>query len=429
MDETENPTAEASAPASPAAAPSGSDAAPKPTPNPSGAARRARWRGPLMLGGIAVVVLGAGYFWLSSGRYVSTDDAYVRAAKLMVSTDVSGLVSDVDVKEGEEVKAGEVLFRIDPRAFKIALADAEANLAQTTLTLKSMKQDYQRMLSDIAAQEAVVANDEATFERYQVLVKSSSISQASFDQARFALTGDKNKLASLKHVADEELDRLGGDPNFVIEKHPQYLKAKAAVDEAQRQLDHATVRAPFDGIATAVDSLQPGLFLVAQTASLTNQGAVGIVSTDNVWIDANLKETDLTHVKAGDKVSITVDAYPSRTWQGAVASVSPASGSEFSILPAQNASGNWVKVVQRIPVRIRVDRHAGDPPLRAGMSAVVDIDTRAKTQLDHLAALIWPGPEKANAKPLAAGGASAPLTETALGDRAAPSGATRQPAN
>ncbi len=349
--------------------------------------RRARWRKPLMLGGIAVVLLGAGYMWLSGGRYVSTDDAYVRAAKLMVSTDVSGLVADVDVKEGQQVRRGEVLFRIDPRAFKIALADAEANLAQTELTLKGMKQDYRRMLSDIAAQEAVVANEEATFDRYKVLVDNNSISKASFDVARFAFTAGKNKLASLKHVAAEELEHLGGNPDFDIQTHPQYLKAKAAVDEAQRQLDHATVRAPFDGIATAVDSLQPGLFLVAQTAALTNQGAVGLVSTENVWIDANLKETDLTHVKAGNKVSITVDAYPDERWEGTVESVSPASGAEFSILPAQNASGNWVKVVQRIPVRIRVDRQAGDPPLRAGMSAVVEIDTGTKTKLAQLASL------------------------------------------
>lgn len=349
--------------------------------------RRARWRKPLMLGGIAVVLLGAGYMWLSGGRYVSTDDAYVRAAKLMVSTDVSGLVADVDVKEGQQVRRGEVLFRIDPRAFKIALADAEANLAQTELTLKGMKQDYRRMLSDIAAQEAVVANEEATFDRYKVLVDNNSISKASFDVARFAFTAGKNKLASLKHVAAEELEHLGGSPDFDIQTHPQYLKAKAAVDEAQRQLDHTTVRAPFDGIATAVDSLQPGLFLVAQTAALTNQGAVGLVSTENVWIDANLKETDLTHVKAGNKVSITVDAYPDERWEGTVESVSPASGAEFSILPAQNASGNWVKVVQRIPVRIRVDRQAGDPPLRAGMSAVVEIDTGTKTKLAQLASL------------------------------------------
>lgn len=333
-------------------------------------------RVPLMAGGVLVVALGAGYAWFTGGRYVSTDDAYVRAAKLMVSTDVSGLVTDVDVREGQAVTKGEVLFRVDPRAFQIALDNAKANLDEIALGIRAMKADYQRMLSDIAAQENIVANDQATFDRYDVLVKANTaISKATFDQARFTLAADERKLDGLRHQAEVQLAKLGGDAEVVVEQHPQYLQAKAVVDEAQRQLDHTTVRAPFSGIATAVDTLQRGLYLVAQTAALTNQGAVGLVSTDDVWIDANIKETDLTHVKAGDPVNVTVDAYPGTVWRGVVDSISPASGSEFSILPAQNASGNWVKVVQRIPVRIKVDRKPDDPRLRAGMSVVVDIDT------------------------------------------------------
>lgn len=333
-------------------------------------------RVPLMAGGVLVVALGAGYAWFTGGRYVSTDDAYVRAAKLMVSTDVSGLVTDVDVREGQAVKRGEVLFRVDPRAFQIAVDNARANLDEIALGIRAMKADYQRMLSDIAAQENIVANDKATFDRYDVLVKANTaISKATFDQARFTLAADERKLDGLRHQAEVQLAKLGGNADVVVEQHPQYLQAKAVVDEAQRQLDHTTVRAPFSGIATAVDTLQPGLYLVAQTAALTNQGAVGLVSTDDVWIDANIKETDLTHVKAGDPVNVTVDAYPGAVWHGVVDSISPASGSEFSILPAQNASGNWVKVVQRIPVRIKVDRKPDDPRLRAGMSVVVDIDT------------------------------------------------------
>ncbi len=144
------------------------------------------------------------------------------------------------------------------------------------------------------------------------------------------------------------------------------------------------MRAPFNGIVTQVDALQPGTYLVSQTAALTNTGAVGLVSTDNVWIDAHIKETDLTYVKPGDPVGIFVDTYPSRVWVGTVESISPASGSEFSILPAQNASGNWVKVVQRISVRIRVDRKPDDPVLRAGMSVTVDIDTGHRRSLFEL---------------------------------------------
>jgi membrane fusion protein (multidrug efflux system) len=338
----------------------------------------------LMVGGILVVLVAALTFWLRGGRYVSADDAYVRAAKLMVSTDVSGLVTAVDVREGQTVKAGDVLFRIDPKQFQIALENAKAQLQQTALNIEAMKQDYKRMQEDILAQQAQVELDQANFDRYAVLVRSESVSKANYDQARFTLAADKKKLESLKQQAQVQLARLGGNPDIVVSEHPQYQQAKANVDEAQRQLDHTVVRAPFNGIVTQVDTLQPGTYLVSQTAALTNTGAVGLVATDNVWIDAHVKETDLTHVKPGDPVGIFVDTYPSRAWSGSVESISPASGAEFSILPAQNASGNWVKVVQRISVRIRVDRKPDDPILRAGMSVTVDIDTGHRRSLSEL---------------------------------------------
>jgi membrane fusion protein, multidrug efflux system len=302
----------------------------------------------------------------------------------MVATDVSGIVTSVDVHEGQAVRAGDVLFRVEPRQFQIALDNANANLAQTALTIDSMKQDYRRMLSDIAAQQAQVSLDQATFDRYAALVRSDSISKANYDQARFTLEADSSKLESLKQQAQVQLAKLGGNADIPVAEQPQYLQAKAQVDEAQRQLDHAVVRAPFDGVVTQVDTLQPGTYLVAQTAALTNTGAIGLVSTDRVWIDANMKETDLTYVKLGDHVDVSVDTYPGRVWSGTVESVSPASGSQFSILPAQNSSGNWVKVVQRIPVRIRVDRKPGDPALRAGMSVNVDIDTGHRRSLSDL---------------------------------------------
>jgi membrane fusion protein (multidrug efflux system) len=166
---------------------------------------------------------------------------------------------------------------------------------------------------------------------------------------------------------------LGGDPNFTVSKHPAYEQAKAQVDEAQRQVDHTVVRAPFNGIVTHVDQLQPGVYLVASTAALTNTGAVALVATDDIWIEANFKETVLTWVKPGDSVEISVDSYPDRSWTGKVKSIAPASGAEFSVLPAQNTSGNWVKVVQRIPVRIAVERKPSGPPLRSGMSAVLSL--------------------------------------------------------
>ena len=167
-------------------------------------------------------------------------------------------------------------------------------------------------------------------------------------------------------------------------QHPLYVQAKAQVDEAQRQLEHTVVRAPFDGVVTQVDALQPDTYLVSQTAALTNTGAVGLVSTEDVWVVANVKEIDLAYVKPGDQVRVLIASYPGQVWPGTVQSISPASGAQFSILPVQKASGNWGKVVQRIPVRIRIDRKSGNLPLRAGMSATVDIDTTHRRTLSNL---------------------------------------------
>ena len=362
-------------PTAPARAPDAGQAK-EHTVDKAGQNRRRKLRMLLMVGGILVVAVAGGITWLRSGRYVSTDDAYVHAAKLMVSTDVSGLVSSVEVHEGQTVKTGDILFRLDPRQFQIALDNAKANLAQTALTVEAMKQDYKRMLSDVAAQKAQVELDQAHYDRYATLMRTDTVSKANYDQARFTLEADKSKLESLQQQAQVQLARLDGNADIPAMQHPQYLQIKAQVDEAQRQLDHTVVRAPFDGVVTQVDSLQPGTYLVSQTAALTNTGAVGLVATDDVWVDANIKETDLTNVKPGDHVAVTVDTYPGRAWSGTVQSIAPASGSEFSILPAQNASGNWVKVVQRIPVRIRIDRTSGGLALRSGMSVTVDIDTR-----------------------------------------------------
>jgi membrane fusion protein (multidrug efflux system) len=332
----------------------------------------------LMLGGIAVVVVGSGYYWLTGGRIVSIDNAYVRAGKLSVATDVSGIVQDVAVKEGAAVRTGDVLFRLDPRQFQIALQGAKASLAQVGLSMEAAKRDYQRMLRDIDAKQALVQSDQASFDRFANLVKGGGVTRAEYDDARFKLAADKASVDSLTVQAQVQLARLGNDPNIDVTRTPEYQKAQAQVDEAQRQLDHTVVRAPFDAIATQVDSIQPGTYLAASVA------AFGLISTDHVWIEANPKETELTHVKPGDSVQFTVDTYPGRTWHGTVDSIAPNSGSEFSILPAQNASGNWVKVVQRIPLRVKIDRHPGDPDLRSGMSVLVDVDTGHVRHLSDL---------------------------------------------
>jgi membrane fusion protein, multidrug efflux system len=342
---------------------------------------RRRLRIHLMVGGIVLVALISGVAWLMGGRYVSTDNAYVRAAKLMVSTDVSGIVSTVNVKEGQSVKTGDVLFQVDPAQFRIALDNAKASLAQTALNIESMKQDYRRIQSDIASQGAQAELAEANYDRAEALVKTGSGSRANYDQTRFTLETAKKQLQSLNDQGKMQLARLAGNADIAPEDHPTYRQVKAQVDEAQRQLDHTTVRSPFNGIVTQVAALQPGAYLVAQTAALTNTGAVALVSTDDMWVEANMKETDLTHVRVGNHVDIYVDTYPDRIWSGTVESISPATGAEFSLLPAQNSSGNWVKIVQRITVKVKVDRKPDDPLLRAGMSVIVDIDTKHRRSL------------------------------------------------
>ena len=331
--------------------------------------RRRVLRPLLMLGGVAAVGAGSLYFWLSGGRYVSIDNAYVQSERLSVATDVSGLIAAVPVHEGQQVKQGDVLLKLDDRQFRIALEAAQANLGQTGLTLDAAKRDYERMLRDVASKAAQVQLDQARFDRTNGLVKGGDVSRQSYDDARFQLQVDVQAYESSKVVAQVQLARLGGDPNVSLDAMPPFKQAQAQVDEAQRQLDHATVRAPMDGVVTGVNSVSPGMYLGAST------GAFGLVSDRRVGVEANPKETELPSGKPGDKVLVTVDTYPGRVWEGTVDSIAPASGSEFSILPAQNSSGNWVKVVQRIMVRVGIDQRPGDPPLRAGMSVETDIDT------------------------------------------------------
>ena len=326
-------------------------------------------RSVLMLGGVAVVAAGGLYFWLAGGRWISIDNAYTNADKVALSTDVSGLVLDISVHEGQQVHKGDVLFRLDPRQTSIAVDAAKADLDQTRLTLESMKRDYDRMVRDTAVKSSQVQADQATYDRYNALVGRGDLSRSSYDDARYKLAADQRSAESSGLAAQAQLARLNNNPQVDVTTLPTYRQGQARLNEAQRQLADTVVRAPFDGIVTQVSSLQPGMFLPAGTS------AFGLISTDHVWVDANPKETDLTWVQPGQPVQLSIDTYPGRLWTGTLESISAGSGSQFSIIPAQNASGNWVKVVQRIPLRVRIDRQPGDPALRAGMSVVVDIDT------------------------------------------------------
>jgi len=310
---------------------------------------------------------------------MSTDNAYVNAEMVGVSDDIAGIVQEVDVTENQHVTAGQILYRLKPLKFQIALDDAKANLAQTALTIESMDEDYKRMLSDVAAQQAQVELDQTNYDRATMLLHNNTVPQSNYDQAKATLDVDQSKLESLRRQAAVQLAKLGGNSDIPVTQQPQYSQAQAQVDEAQRQFDHTVVKAPFGGIVTNVPSIAPGKYLEASTT------AFFLVDTDHVWVDANPKETELTYVRPGQPVTVTVDTYPGSQWHGTVESISPAAAQQFALLPAQNTSGNWVKVVQRIPMRVRLD--ASDktkPPLRAGMSAEVDVDTGHARGFPHV---------------------------------------------
>jgi membrane fusion protein, multidrug efflux system len=329
--------------------------------------QRVRWA----LFALLPIAAGVGAYWYAAGgRFMSTDDAYVDADKVGISTDVSGIVQDVGVHDNEHVSAGQVLYRLDPLQFQIALNNAKANLDETALSIDAMKQGYKGVLSDVTAEQAQVDLDQINFNRQKMMLPSGAASKATFDNAHYTLLNDKSKLESLQQQAATQLARLGGNADIETTQHPQYLQAKAKVDEAQRELDHTVVKAPFAGTVTNVPAIAPGKFLAASVT------AFFLVATDHAWVEANPKETQMTYVRPGQPVTVNVDTYPGVEWHGIVESISPAGAQEFQLLPAQNTSGNWVKVVQRIPLRVRIDTSGrGMPPLRTGMSVEIDVDT------------------------------------------------------
>jgi membrane fusion protein (multidrug efflux system) len=353
-------------PAAPAATPSAGAAQTPPHVNHN--ANRSRRR-LLLIGGPLIVLIGVGYMWLSGGRYVSTDNAYVKADKLNLAADVAGFVAEVKVKEGQRVAAGEPLFRLDDKVYRIALAGAEAQLDVARNQIATLKAQYRSNQASIAQVQADLAYYNATNTRQQDLAGRGFASQTAFDQARRDLDGAQARLTVAERQAAATLAQLGGSVDAPVEDNPSVRAAQAQVDKAHRDLDHTLVTAPFGGVVTNVASLQVGQYLNAA------QAAFSLVSDDHVWIEANPKESDLTHLKPGDVATVVVDSYPGQAFPAKVASISPATGAEFSVLPAQNTSGNWVKVVQRVPIRLSLDLPAGSPVLRAGMSANVAIDT------------------------------------------------------
>jgi membrane fusion protein (multidrug efflux system) len=304
---------------------------------------------------------------------------------VVITPQIAGAVDKVFVHEGQRVKAGDPLFEIDPAPYRIAVRQAVAAQEAAKLELAALKQQYQKSRSDIGTAEAQLAFQQSNFERISSLATRNISTKADLDKARADLATAKAQLASVKEASQQVLAQLAGDPNLTADKFPDAMKAAATLAEAQRNLTLTTIRAPIDGIATQTDNTSPALPSVVDGKYMApGAAALAIVSDTNVWVDANPKETELEGIKPGSPATVVVDAYPGHTFQGHVQSISPGTGAQFSLLPAQNASGNWVKVVQRITVRVVVDRQPGDPVLRSGMSADVTIQNGQKSLLQKL---------------------------------------------
>jgi len=314
------------------------------------------------------VVLGLGVY-LMGGRYISTDNAYVGAQKVLITPDISGKVIHVAVREGQHVNAGDELMRLDAEPFQLALAQAQAKLDTARSNYAKIKSNLKSLstLAELAQKNVdIKARD---VERKSKLVATQAGSQADVDTSTSTLVTAQLQAQFTAQQRDDALNQLLGDPELPMEKFPEYAQAKAALDNAQRDLNHAVLRAPIAGTATQVDNIQLGRFVAAGTPILS------VIDDTAPWVDANPKETDITYLRVGQKATLDVDSFPDHTFKGTVIAVSPGTGSQFSILPAQNASGNWVKVVQRVPVRIAFDKGEDTRLLRTGMSVNVEIDT------------------------------------------------------
>ena len=333
-----------------------------------------------------IAAIGGGTFYLMGGRYISTDNAYVGAQKVLITPDISDKIIHVAVIEGQHVKPGDELFTLDPMPFRLALDTAQAKLA-------AARSDYDKLTTTLKSLTTLVdlAQKNVEFKRHDVdrklsLVKSQAGSQADVDTAGAALVTAQLQAQFATQQRDTTLSQLLGNADLPLAQFPEYAQAKAALDNAQRDFGHTIVRAPISGTATQVDNIQVGRFVAAGTPILS------VIDDQAPWVDANPKATDITYLRVGQKATLDVDSFPDHTFKGTVVAVSPGTGAQFSILPPQNATGNWVKVVQRVPVRIAFDKDEDTHLLRSGMSVVVDIDT-GHSRLSFLSA-----PAKAPAK-------------------------------
>lgn len=355
---------------------------PAPTRRSLGQRLRARRRTLLLVVVPIVAVIGGVAFYLSGGRYATTDDAYVGAQKVLITPDVSGRIIKVFVKEGQRVKAGDELFEVDPEPYRMAAQQAEAAVTTATTSFNNLKTNLQAYAKMLDLLQQSVDLKQRDVDRKSALARSSFGSQLDLDNSNGSLVTVRAEVEFLRQQTASTRNQLLNNPDLPLEQFPPYRQATAALADARRNLDHTTLRAPIDGVATQVDSIQLGRFTPAGTPVFS------VIDTTQPWVDANLKESDFTYVSRNQSVAISIDAFPDHEFKGVVTSLSPGTGAQFSILPPQNATGNFVKVVQRVPVRVTLDKD--DPmvrKLKAGMSAYVWIDTGHKRSLAGLIGL------------------------------------------
>jgi membrane fusion protein, multidrug efflux system len=372
------------APVAPAPIVAPSSPSPQPPPAPASAIKRRRGGSRfvlLVLLPLAVLAIGF-YWWLSGGRYVTTDNAYIGADKVLITPQVSGAVLHVDVVEGQRVAVGDKLFEIDPTPYRISLTLARGRL-------EGAKDEYQNLQISLKGdQEQIKMGEEAVkvrqsdYDRKSALLNQRAGTAVDVDNSAAALVQAQQILAFVRQQSASALVKLGGAADTPIDRFPDYIQAKAQVEDAERNLNNAQVVAPIAGVATQVTQIQLGRVMAAGAP------VFAIIADRGLWIDANPKESDLTYIRTGLPTTITVDTFPDRNWHGKVGAIAPGTGAQFAILPPQNASGNWVKVVQRVPLRVEFDPGQDTSELRAGMSAYIAIDTgRVRTMSSVIADL------------------------------------------
>ena len=321
----------------------------------------------LVLVPLAAAAIGI-YIYAESGRYVTTENAYIKSNVIAISSDVSGRVEWVGVEDSTLVRKGQILFRLDQQPFKIALDRSEAELDLVRTQVEHLRADYHEAVTQVVTEEERVKFLTRQLSRHKKLMDRKLGSEQAYDVAAHDLSLAKRQVRVLRQRVQRALQSLEGNPDIKVEEHARFLRARAERDQAAIAWADTSIEAPVDGIVSNM-KLQAGEYVEEGDAVFT------IIENGKVWVEANLKETQLTHVLQGQSASITVDAYPDIEWPATVDAIAPATGAEFSVLPPQNATGNWVKVVQRIPVLLDVEQPPKGNPLRAGMTVTVAIDT------------------------------------------------------